>query len=354
MDRTRQSTRGLVALVLFVAALGIMLANGDTVSAAPRPIIGGYADWGVKEAFRDYIEGPIAQGTITLSGGATQNADGTFRFPGAATGTYDAATETGTGHFSGSVQFEGHDGVLDMTITDIRIEFAGDDGILRADVASRDLDTGNMISYPDIAFADLDLSSVNPVPGGDSSVSWSSIPAVLTAAGAPSFEGFYQAGEPLDPVSVVLLFDDNCPSVSNPGQENYDGDAQGDACDTEDDGDGFSDAAEAHVGTLALDHCGNSSGPPFNYSTAWPADLNSTSISVNDADTLDLASYIAPTRRINTSSGDPGYHIRWDVSPGSGGLSKEINLLDLSFISTFKPLMFGGSIRAFNGPPCVP
>ena len=36
-------------------------------------------------------------------------------------------------------------------------------------------------------------------------------------------------------------FADNCPNVSNPTQDNTDGDAQGDACDSDDDNDGLTD-----------------------------------------------------------------------------------------------------------------
>ena len=79
---------------------------------------------------------------------------------------------------------------------------------------------------------------------------------------------------------------DNCPLVANASQANYDqqyGDTLGDLCDTEDDGDGYSDAAEANVGTLALDNCANSApiaGNSFPTSSAWPADLRSDGISV--------------------------------------------------------------------------
>ena len=38
---------------------------------------------------------------------------------------------------------------------------------------------------------------------------------------------------------------DNCPAVSNANQVNFDGDSQGDACDTDDDNDGILDTAEA-------------------------------------------------------------------------------------------------------------
>jgi hypothetical protein len=43
---------------------------------------------------------------------------------------------------------------------------------------------------------------------------------------------------------------DNCSLNANPGQENYDGDAQGDACDPDDDNDGILDASDKCPATL--------------------------------------------------------------------------------------------------------
>ncbi|MDE0885095.1 MAG: thrombospondin type 3 repeat-containing protein [Myxococcota bacterium] len=41
---------------------------------------------------------------------------------------------------------------------------------------------------------------------------------------------------------------DNCPMVANTDQANYDGDAEGDVCDTDDDNDGLPDSAETNTG----------------------------------------------------------------------------------------------------------
>jgi hypothetical protein len=59
---------------------------------------------------------------------------------------------------------------------------------------------------------------------------------------------------------------DNCPSVSNADQANFDGDAEGDACDADDDNDGASDAAEA----------ASEGNPPGNNIPSNPYDPTST------------------------------------------------------------------------------
>jgi len=139
---------------------------------------------------------------------------------------------------------------------------------------------------------------------------------------------------------------DNCPSVSNPAQQDHGGASMGDACDDDDDGDGFTDAAELALGTNSLDNCGNPTGTPPIYSQAWPADVYASGSSANKVDISDILSFVVPVNRIGSTPGSPNYHARWDLSPGSG-----IAVTDLLVLVVVAPPMFGGQ-RAFGGPAC--
>lgn len=155
----------------------------------------------------------------------------------------------------------------------------------------------------------------------------------------------------------VLDGADNCPTAYNPSQANYDGDSMGDACDPDDDNDGYTDADEAWIGTNSLDECGAHTTADPIYSQAWPADVFSKSGTLDSKDKItiqDLASFVAPVRILNKNPEDPEFHIRWDLVPGSGVLSNQINIQDMGSLVTVKPPMFGGEDRAFNYPdPCV-
>jgi hypothetical protein len=61
---------------------------------------------------------------------------------------------------------------------------------------------------------------------------------------------------------------DNCPNVPNPEQLNLDGDANGDACDSEDDADGMSDVQEWNWGYDAKDACS-----PFDLDASQTVDV---------------------------------------------------------------------------------
>lgn len=195
------------ALAAALGAFGIVAATAGTAQASPASVTGGHLDWGVKQSFRNYITGPIAHGTITTSAGATKNADGTFRFP-AAQGTVDADADTASIRYTGTVQFTGHDSgsgpQLSMTVSDIRITLdTGGGGTLVADVISKSLQSGELETYDDVEFADLDASGADLVDQAGT-VSAGGIGATLTEDGVPAFANFYPAGTALDPMSFAV------------------------------------------------------------------------------------------------------------------------------------------------------
>ena len=163
------------------------------------------------------------------------------------------------------------------------------------------------------------------------------------------------ACDPDDDNDTVLDFADNCPLVFNPTQANFDGDSQGDACDPEDDGDGFTDVDEVWIGTDPLDNCGDHTTTDPIYSQAWAGDVYSKGpFSTNRVDLQDVTSFIVPIRRLDASPGDPDFHIRWDLAPGFSIFEDQINIQDLTKLTTVRPDMFGGE-RAFDYPtPCTP
>jgi len=122
------------------------------------------------------------------------------------------------------------------------------------------------------------------------------------------------------------------------------------------DGDGFTSLAEQNIGTNPNDPCGNPNnsiaGSP---SGSWPADLvtGGASNSANNIDIADLQSFVSPVRRLNSNPGDPAFHIRWDLVPGTV-TGKQIDIADMSALFSgpgAHPPMLGG-VNAFNGPDC--
>jgi len=124
-------------------------------------------------------------------------------------------------------------------------------------------------------------------------------------------DGLCDAGDPNDDNDTVLDVDDNCPKTDNEDQANTDvtadppgdshgdvcdncslvgnedqantdedledagasivGDSLGDACDVDDDNDGFDDDCETSMGTEPLDNCTCGPGPGGD---AWPPDID--------------------------------------------------------------------------------
>ncbi|KOX13596.1 HtaA domain-containing protein [Nocardiopsis sp. NRRL B-16309] len=206
--RARGALRALTATAS-AAAVGAVLVLAPSPALADTALSGGSADWGVKESFRNYVSGFIANGDYEATGGASLNNDGTVSFPGdggvlADDGSVDAA-------FSGGVVFTGHDygngPVLEIQVHNPRVEFDGTEAVIHAEVVSRPFDgvfqtTPNpLVDYGEIPVTELTGESLT-VDGGEAS--FTSTGGVLHEDAVEAFAGFYSAGTAMDPIDFTV------------------------------------------------------------------------------------------------------------------------------------------------------
>ncbi|MFC8227196.1 HtaA domain-containing protein [Streptomyces sp. NPDC057287] len=184
--------------------------SATTPAAEQGEVVDGTLDWGVKESFRSYVTGPVANGKVETTGGATASAAG-YRFPDA-TGSFDAEEQTLEAEFDGTVRFLGHkEGdayTLDLSLTGLEVQVKDGAGTLVADVTSKDRATRKVTTRTGLAVADLKLPSGELAAKGGV-VTLSAVPATLTADGTEAFGGMYAKGTPLDALTVSVALDEN-------------------------------------------------------------------------------------------------------------------------------------------------
>ena len=179
------------------------------------------ASWGVRTSYRNYIAGPIAHGTIEATEGATWSdgpgfAKGPFTFK-LTSSTFDHTTNTGELILGGKVSTRGHwsetlgGHILELNLSDIRVEINDTTGTLYADLEYRQFVSTNPSTLPaletadDAPFATLDLSGVDWTPDGNGDHVITDAPAVGVASTMQliGWDAFYGSPTPaLDPFSV--------------------------------------------------------------------------------------------------------------------------------------------------------
>ncbi|MFD9417722.1 HtaA domain-containing protein [Streptomyces goshikiensis] len=190
---------GATAFVLPATAGAGAPAAAVAPAAAPKPIVDGTLDWGLLERYRTYVE-KTAKGTITTSGGATRNADGTFRL-GSATGQYDQGTNVVTAAFKGSVVFDASAHGFVVKLDNFRIDTGTKK--LTVDVTKNGVLTPN-VAFADVAFADVAFAG--PV--------MTKLETTLTKDAADQLGGPQYAGLKGDPLTVAVAFEAPGPSGS--------------------------------------------------------------------------------------------------------------------------------------------
>ncbi|MDO8615360.1 MAG: cohesin domain-containing protein [Dehalococcoidia bacterium] len=179
-----------------------------------------------------------------------------------------------------------------------------------------------------------------------------------------------------DDNDTVADTSDNCQFIANTSQTNSDayiadppppggidpgrtwGDTLGNACDTDDDNDGFSDTLEQHIGTDQADWCANSSTPNNEADDRWGADFDDNQV----LGIGDFNGFVFPLRpdgsfaKFGHSIPDPQDPnlVRYDIDPNSTIGIGDLNAINPAVTaSTSRPPMFFGQ-PAFSRTCALP
>ena len=174
--------------------------------------------WGVRDSFRNYVRGGIANGSWELNG--TSYSSDAFNWSNG-TGTFKGGK--GSISFSGSVRFTGHHGILDTTIANPRLEINGNSGTLYATMNSND-SSGKATNYGEVALLKVDLSGLQ---SSADAVSVNGAATTLTAEGAKAFAGFYEAGKDMAPLSFSAAINGAKTTIKTVSETVY----EGEGCD---------------------------------------------------------------------------------------------------------------------------
>ena len=170
----------------------VKAANKAPAASADGKVASADLGWGVRDSFRNYIRGGIANGSWDLNG--TTYSNNAFQW---AKGTGSFKDGKGSISFTGSVHFTGHHGILDTTISNPRLEINGKTAVLYATVVGNDMD-GKSQNYGEVALLNVDVSGLQ-VSGDKISISGAG--TTITTEGAKAFAGFYEAGKDMAPLS---------------------------------------------------------------------------------------------------------------------------------------------------------
>ncbi|AMO89032.1 htaa family protein [Corynebacterium simulans] len=121
--------------------------------------------------------------------------------------------------FNGNLSFKGHNGVLDMNLSDFQVHASGNRAEISVDYVSYELDRSAMARGQEIrgdneVIAIIDLQ--NPVKPESGSVNLTGS-TTLTQGGNRLFTGFYEPGEALDPSSGTVGLDGSCAAGKGTG-----------------------------------------------------------------------------------------------------------------------------------------
>jgi len=194
--------------VSYVPAASVIAPDLSATTSSSCPIGDAQVSWGFKESFRSYISGAIAQGEWLVGGDVGYETPTFLFFDGS--GEIAPDVSTGQVNFVGTMEFVGHGGILDTTLSNPTLVFLGPrEATLVVDVTGDTMEELS-VKADRVDFASITWKSADSrldTEGGRWSISHARV--VLTQDGSAAF-GTYPAGEELDPLSLELWAKPGC------------------------------------------------------------------------------------------------------------------------------------------------
>lgn len=200
-----------VAIGLGAITAGVLAA--PAAEAAPRVAEGSGSvcqvtsadlSWGVKESFRSYISGSIANGEWTVDNGAAYETPNFIWKTDS--GEISSDLSESSISFVGGVHFTGHDGALQMDLANPTIEFVdAETAYLLLDFGATDTAQEGAPTSAQLRAAKIEVAPSLSAKGDKLTLTDATVR--LTAEGASAFNGGYgdyTAGAEMDPVSLAV------------------------------------------------------------------------------------------------------------------------------------------------------
>jgi hypothetical protein len=150
--------------------------------------------------------GPVGVHDVIPTSGATEPTTNLFDYGFDDGNTdYDQATNAGTVAYDGHIQSRNDAHYIDVRVSDLRVEVAGNAGVVRAAVQYQPLG-GSLTSLAWIDFATVDLTGKRSTSGD--TTTWTDVVVELTADGATAFNGgangAYEEGDPFGSIDFTV------------------------------------------------------------------------------------------------------------------------------------------------------
>ena len=209
-------TVALALAAALVAAPAMLLAGPGEPLAAPSSCIatsGGFS-WGFKESFRAYVSGSIANGEWSTEGGIGYATPAFFSDELSGQMRLDGASDEFGGQLGvdGSLRFTGHEGILDTTISNVRLDVESPQRIVMVVDITGTTQDFVAVDSGDVPFLVGDLGAGEwSIANGTLTID--QIPLALTEEGAEAF-GTYPAGEVFDPLTITITTTTECSAAA--------------------------------------------------------------------------------------------------------------------------------------------